>query len=159
MNKTLTLIALIACLCIGATTSASAETVSNATASTKANEVTVDVDEPPQRSFTIGFHLYTYHFDKSQGYNNVNPGIYVVKDGWTAGAYYNSERKASAYAGYTFFKVFGVPIDITLGAITGYEKAAVLPLVVPSVAWKGVRLSLLLPPERSGWAAHISYEF
>ena len=109
---------------------------------------------------TIGVHAYTYHFDKSQNYNNYNPGLYLEYQGWIAGAYYNSERAPSAYAGYTFKAVFGSWIDVTVGAVTGYERAAVLPLVVPSIkVWDHVRFSLLLPPEKTGWGLHVSFEF
>lgn len=78
----------------------------------------------------FGVHMGSIHF--AGDYNNFNPGVYVNHDGWTGGVYYNSERRVSAYAGYTFATG---PLDWTLGAITGYERARVLPLVAPSVAF------------------------
>lgn len=110
-------------------------------------------------ALAIGLHIGTYHFDRSKDYNEFNPGIYAVCDGWTAGAYYNSERKASIYAGRTFERVLG-PIDITLGAVAGYRRAPLAPMVVPSYKIDGgPRMSLLLPLEKGGGGLHLSWEF
>jgi hypothetical protein len=108
-------------------------------------------------ALAIGLHLGTYHFDASKGYNDFNPGAYVVCDGWTSGAYRNSERKPSVYAGKTFaFSGF----DVTIGAVTGYRRAALTPMLVPSHKFEnGVRLSLLLPAEKGGGGVHLSWEF
>lgn len=94
----------------------------------------------------FGVHLGSVHF--SGDYNNVNPGVYINHNSWTGGVYYNSERHVSAYAGYT---VSTGPIDWTLGAITGYQRAKVLPLVAPSFKYDfneqiGARVVLLPNP-------------
>ena len=107
-------------------------------------------------ALAIGLHLGTYHFDASKGYNDFNPGAYVVCDGWTAGAYRNSERKPSLYVG----KTFRYGVDITIGAVTGYKRAPLTPLLVPSYKLEnGARLSLLLPAEKGGGGVHLSWEF
>lgn len=77
---------------------------------------------------TIGFHIGSQHIP-AKNYNNANPGMYYRTDeGWTAGAYRNSLRKNSVYAGYTW--KFGA-LDVTTAAVTGYFHK-VQPLLVPS---------------------------
>lgn len=101
---------------------------------------------------TVGLHLGSVHVPK-RDYNNANPGAYVRFDnGFTLGGYYNSERRPSFYAGYTHS--FD-PVDVTVGAITGYERAAVTPLVVPSVRLfeidrLAVRLAFVPKTEKNG---------
>lgn len=109
-----------------------------------------------QAETTVGVHLYTYHIEPRMGYNNVNPGLYVVQDGKTAGVYLNSERRLSTYVGWTLqHGGWG----LTLGAVAGYRAAHVLPLVVPSYRIGNVRVSALLPPGKENWGVHISTEF
>ena len=77
-----------------------------------------------------GLHLGSHHF-QARDFNNVTPGAYVRwGSGLTLGHYFNSERRPSLYAGQTFEHG---PFAVTVGAITGYRRAYVLPLVVPSV--------------------------
>ena len=85
----------------------------------------------------IGVHLGSYHFS-SDG-NNVNPGIYGVVDGWTAGTFYNSKRRQSFYGGYTWESDEWKRLSaaVTLGLITGYGKGATpYPMVIPSIGWR-----------------------
>lgn len=115
----------------------------------------------------VGLHLGSWH--ETPGYNNTNPGVYVYHNGWTAGTYYNSERHQSYYAGYTFeHPLFdgGVRLGATAGAITGYERAKVLPMVVPSVAvsipaglGSAARLSFIPPIGGMPTVLHLSVEF
>lgn len=109
-------------------------------------------------ALAIGLHIGTYHFDRDRGYNEVNPGIYAECDGWAAGAYYNSQRAVSVWGGKQFDRVLG-PVDVTVGLVAGYSRAALLPLVVPSVKIGSARLSLLLPAEKGGGGVHLSWEF
>lgn len=113
----------------------------------------------------VGLHLGSYH--TSGNWNNFNPGVYVYHNGWTAGTYYNSERSQSAYAGYTFEGALVGPFSygLTVGAITGYARARVLPMVVPSVSFHATerasaRLSFIPPFEKNGAAVfHLSVEY
>jgi hypothetical protein len=84
---------------------------------------------PCARADTVGLHLASVHMP-AQDFNNFNPGIYYRNDaGWTAGGYYNSLRKVSVYAGYTWqYRALG----LTVGGATGYE-VPVQPLLVPSL--------------------------
>ena len=97
---------------------------------------------------TLGLHIGSQHFPAQQ-YNNANPGAYYIHDnGATVGTYYNSERRQSVYAGWTWDSG---PWRLQIGAITGYERAKVMPMVVPSVALgHGFRLTVLPKVERNG---------
>ena len=92
---------------------------------------------------TVGAHIGTYHADRVAHYDEINPGAYVMCDGYTAGAYHNSEGGTSAYAGYTA-KVG--PVDVTIGVVTGYARG-IMPMLVPSVRLPvgGLRLAFLPP--------------
>lgn len=67
------------------------------------------------------------HSNRNTGpdaWNNINPGAYVRLDnGLTAGSYYNSERRVSAYAGFTHTLGFiGLPkASLSWVAVTGYK--------------------------------------
>jgi len=75
----------------------------------------------------IGLHLVTAHVP-NRGQEGVNPGLYSrFSNGLTLGAYRNSLDRLSVYGGITF-NVAG-PVDLTLGAVTGYKREEV---AVPS---------------------------
>ena len=106
---------------------------------------------------TLGLHIGSQHYP-ARAYNNANPGAYYIHDnGATVGTYYNSERRQSVYAGWTWDSG---PWRLQVGAITGYERRAVLPMVGPSVAlWHGFRLAVLPKVERGGSSVvHLMYE-
>jgi hypothetical protein len=85
---------------------------------------------PCARAGTVGLHIGSHHMP-AKTYNNSNPGLYYRTDeSWTAGAYRNSLRKNSVYAGYTW--KFGA-LDVTTAGVTGYFHA-VQPLLVPSLS-------------------------
>jgi len=77
------------------------------------------------------------------------------KSGATVGAFRNSIGRNSGYAGWTWQ---AGPFGLTAGAITGYPRAKVLPLLVPSYRLaSGVRISVV--PNPFGAAAlHLSLE-
>ena len=106
---------------------------------------------------TLGLHIGSQHYP-ARAYNNANPGVYYIHDsGATIGTYYNSERHQSVYAGWTWD--YG-PWRLQAGAITGYKRAAVLPLIAPSVSLGyGFRLAVLPKIERGGsTAVHLIWE-
>lgn len=92
---------------------------------------------------TVGAHIATYHADRAAHYDEINPGAYVMCDGYTAGVYHNSEGGTSAYAGYT--AKIG-PVDVTVGVIAGYERG-LMPMLIPSVRLPigGLRIALIPP--------------
>lgn len=112
----------------------------------------------------VGVHVGSYHFEGD--FNNFNPGAYVYHNGWTTGTYYNSERRQSVYAGYTFehYLTADLSVAVTVGAITGYLRAPVLPLVLPSAAYKltardSVRIGFVPPVGKGSSAAvHVMFE-
>lgn len=115
---------------------------------------------------SIGLHLVSVH-DKA-GFNNVNPGVYVNIDGWTAGVYKNSESKTSAYGGYTFSGSLSQNLQwgVTVGAVTGYSLRRVEALVVPSLTIKDPllggawRVSYAAKIKKNGaQALHLSHEW
>lgn len=101
--------------------------------------------EPAAGRDTLGLHLFSQHLP-SATYNNVNPGIYYrLAEGPVAGIYRNSVRRTSIYAGYTWQHD---RFDLTVGAVTGYNRGA-QPLLVPSMAlftYRGVTTRLAFIP-------------
>jgi len=76
------------------------------------------------------------------GYNGFNYGAGVehsLDQNWTlAGGWYrNSERSGSTYAygRYSVYKKHDWDIGIGIGAVTGYRRAAVVPMAFPEVCY------------------------
>lgn len=120
---------------------------------------------------TVGVHVGSKHWPQAE-WNNVNPGVYlrgsINSSAWApngdyvVGSYYNSERRQSAYVGYIVPVAPGV--DVIVGGISGYRRATILPMVVPSVHFPLVdnwsaRVSFLPKVEKSGAnVMHLSLE-
>ena len=76
------------------------------------------------------------------GYNEFNYGAgveHVFNQNWNvaAGWYRNSEYRGSSYAygRYSFYKKHDWDIGVALGAVTGYRRATVIPMVFPEVCY------------------------
>lgn len=70
--------------------------------------------------FVVGIHAHSLHVPAKDADNNSNWGLYGrTADGLTFGGYRNTLRRNSFYLGQSF-DLIG-PVDITLGAITGYK--------------------------------------
>ena len=76
------------------------------------------------------------------GYNGFNYGAGLeqgITDRWTvaAGWYYNSERRGSGYVygRYALYKRDSWDIGVAVGAVTGYHRAAVIPMAFPEVCY------------------------
>lgn len=108
---------------------------------------------------TVGIHAVSWH--EKDGMNNVNPGIYGRWDnGFTAGTYYNSERRQTFYAGWTFADSSDT-FAVTVGAATGYMRASVVPILVPSVRLPMTdrfSLRVSVAPVKDAAAIHLSFE-
>lgn len=92
-------------------------------------------NKPLDEVVAYGIHIGSKHFPQ-YNYNNVNPGVYVrMKSGMTYGTYFNSERRTSVYAGYTY--EFNDRFAVTVGLVSGYslgkEKTRIYPMIVPSM--------------------------
>ena len=79
------------------------------------------------------------------GYNGFNWGAgieHTVAQDWTVagGWYYNSERRGSTYAygRYAVYKQDRWDIGAAVGAVTGYRRAAVVPMAFPEVCYAWV---------------------
>lgn len=84
---------------------------------------------------TVGVHTFSLH--DAPGYRTTTPGLYLRTDaGFTAGAMKNSHGRTSIYAAWSISTDESRPISaaLTLGAITGYAIAPVVPMAVPSIA-------------------------
>lgn len=79
------------------------------------------------------------------GYNGFNYGAGLeqgvtdkisVAGGW----YYNSEYRGSAYAygRYAVYKQHGWDIGVAVGAVTGYQRATVVPMAFPEACYEWV---------------------
>ena len=80
-------------------------------------------------------------------YNSVHPSVRCSVENWSIGAFYNSERKVSITAGYTFdlgtFWIEG-------GLATGYLYADVIPFVRAGVPISDKTNLFILPTLKPG---------
>lgn len=111
-------------------------------------------------AWALGLHLLSLH--PQPGMTPVTPGLYVSAQAGPVrpvlGVLRNSEGRLGAYAGAT--ASLG-PIDLTAGAITGYRRRAVLPLLSPSMRFDAGPVSIrtsLIPNPWGPWALHLSLE-
>lgn len=121
---------------------------------------------------SFGVHLASAHYPGGPYQNNFNPGVYLrTEDGITVGTYYNTLRRASVYAGYTY--EYG-PFGVLGGVVTGYQPKRIdgvtygqgkaltpmlaLSLQLPKLG--GFRpMLMLIPPFRSSPAVlHLAFE-
>lgn len=79
------------------------------------------------------------------GYNGFNYGAgieHTVTKDWNmaAGWYHNSEYRGSTYAygRYAFYKKDSWDIGVAVGAVTGYQRASVVPMAFPEVCYSWV---------------------
>lgn len=126
---------------------------------------------PDLSAWVLGLHLLSAHdpgchmeSGRCVAYQNVNPGLYArAPSGLTMGLYRNSYSRMSAYAGWTF-ETKDRRFALTVAAATGYPRATVIPLAVPSVrfgltdAWS-LRIAGAPRFEKGGAAVlHLSIE-
>ena len=105
----------------------------------------------------VGLHIGSYH-DKP-GFNNTNPGIYLVsEDNTVVGIYNNSFKKPSLYV-VKNFSTEDKRFSLAIGAVTGYSQSPVMPLIVPSIKLGNFRLSFLpRSAPKNADVLHLSYE-
>ena len=123
-------------------------------------------------ALTLGIHAGSAHFPGGNYQNNFNPGMYLrTDDGMTFGTYYNTLRRVSFYAGYTF--EYG-PVGLLGGLITGYQPKiidgltygqgkALTPMVAASLKLPPLGgfkpMLMLVPPFRSSPVVfHLAFE-
>ncbi len=117
---------------------------------------------------TLGVHTFSVH--SASGYNGVNPGLYALwGNGVAVGAFHNSYRRNSIYAGWLWSIDRDQRFGVLLGAATGYgetsEKMLLAPIVAPSVRFElkrgaYARLSLFPDPRQGAvQVLHLSFEW
>lgn len=91
------------------------------------------------------------------GYNQFNYGIGLetnVYGSWSvaAGWYRNSEYRGSAYAygRYAFYKQDRWDLGVAVGAVTGYQRAMVLPMAFPEACYSWLCVVALPRVEATG---------
>lgn len=110
---------------------------------------------------TFGVHLATAH-QHSDGLQSANPGVYAqLASGATAGIYRNSYLRTSVYAGWSF-QTRNQRLALTLGAVTGYPAARLMPLIVPSAripvhSGVALRIAFIPKPARHGTSAGVHF--
>ena len=80
-------------------------------------------------SFALALSL---HLGLSGDYNAVHPHASCCRGDYSAGAFYNSESRVSGYVARSWTPGEFV---ITAGAVTGYQRSAVIPLAVARWRW------------------------
>lgn len=95
-------------------------------------------------TWIVGLHLLSlhspncHHDNRGQcvRYEKATTGIYAMApSGLTFGGYTNSYGSSSAYAGWTF-ETKSRRFALLVAGVTGYRRAAVLPLIAPSVRFE-----------------------
>lgn len=112
-------------------------------------------------ALTLGYHIATAHDASLQArsqMNELNPGVYAQCDTIVVGAYFNTVRHTSVYAGKSIQLARG--LDLVIGGVTGYKVAPVVPMAMVSYRLAdGTRLSLIPTTPKNVGGLHISREF
>lgn len=109
-------------------------------------------------------HVGSVHTEP--GHNNTNPGLglscaYSESVSLSAGVFYNSQRRPSAYvsAEYSVPLVWDTRIGVVVGAATGYDLAPVVPtagIALHGPEMVGIRASVVSIPGTK-WNAGVSH--
>ena len=83
-------------------------------------------------SFALAASLHILPGD----WNELHPSVRLEHEGWSLGAFYNSERRVSFVAGREFQNG---PLWAELGVATGYSAAPVVPFIRAGVQRENVR--------------------
>jgi hypothetical protein len=99
--------------------------------------------------------------DKS-GFNNHNPGLgleWQTGPRWSAavGTYRNSNFQQTVYAAakYQWSITPNLPVNLNIGAATGYLAAPVVPVIAPEICYRWT-CGILLPAVRASGASAIA---
>jgi hypothetical protein len=106
----------------------------------------------------LGMHIGTFHFERSRGYREINPGLYLRADRWQAGFYSNSHGKFSAYSTYAY--ALTERIEAHAGLATGYNSTVVPVLVFTYRLDSGLRIGLIpSSPKGGSGGIHFAYQW
>lgn len=97
------------------------------------------------------------------GFNDWNWGAGLeqgITDRWTVagGWYYNSDYRGSVYAygRYAFYKQGAWDMGVAVGAVTGYQRASVIPMAFPEACYAWV-CGLFIPKVESTGANAVGF--
>lgn len=98
----------------------------------------------------LSFGGGSYHFDRSLGHNEFNYGLGYERDmrddvSLSGGVYKNSLRRASFFLlanYYPFTLGRGFRLGVIGGGMSGYHQAAVIPVVLPTLEWRGEHVAV-----------------
>ena len=117
----------------------------------------------PALSAQTYFQINGVSLHDRSGYNGLNFGAGLeqrITDRWTVagGWYHNSEYRGSVYAygRYTLYKRHSWDVGIAVGAVTGYQRATVIPMAFPEVCYAWA-CTLILPRVDSTGANAIGF--
>lgn len=98
--------------------------------------------------------------DYQSEYNEVNPGISIECDQYSAGYFKNSLSKDSYHAGFIFKKTVNSQITIgtNLGVVTGYQSDPV-PFIRPFIQYENIRLGYIPRSTNFGSEEVITLEY
>ena len=116
------------------------------------------VETEPASEIWLNAGMYSYHFQQDKGLNNSNPGFgaeyrYSNVASFTAGGFYNSDRRTSHYVGWYWQPVALGPVRLgaAFGGFDGYPRmhgggwfAAIIPTA--SVEYGRVGLNMFFIP-------------
>jgi len=101
------------------------------------------------QGFALHIPTVSYHFDRSEDWNETHPGLFASYDGWFLGGYRNSYDDTS----YAFGKAADlietrfVTIGGSLGLATGYEDRLgggdIQPIITLDFRWRYLTVSTI----------------
>ena len=110
------------------------------------------VDSKPVSDVWMNVGFYSYHFDRSLGLNDKNPGFgleyqYNINQSITAGMYRNSNRETSHYLGFYWqpIRIGTFKTGAVLGVFRGYSSfkdGGWFPALVPVMTYDFERIAL-----------------
>lgn len=116
-------------------------------------------------TIAFGAHLITTHnLPEGHRLNEVNPGLYARCDNNAVGTFRNSHDRQSVYATHQFNAARLHPtlhrFELSLGGITGYAKASVLPFAALQYKTQdGYRLAFIPSTKFNQGSIHVTTEF
>jgi len=116
---------------------------------------TAPAAEPaPQRELWVNLGGFSHHFKHNSRYNETNRGLgleYRWSREWSAmaGSYYNSVRRHTTYAGFTYqpFSLGPLNLGASLGAMDGYpavSRGGTFFVALPMATYEGSRFGFNL---------------
>ena len=108
-------------------------------------------------------HVYGRSWHDQSGYREINTGVGIEQKfapawSWAAGTFQNSEDRQSVVTMVKYHWIDQAPWAVRwqLGAITGYRRYAVAPVILPELCWSWV-CGMIIPTTSQTAAAAAIY--